>query len=70
MGMKASATQRVGLYELKQHKLWFHKEYLQPLVQRRQDKIQLFTGSQPKKCRESKSLSLLTDQEKISENRK
>ena len=70
--MKASATQRIGLYELKQHKLWFHKEYLQPLVQRKQNKIQLFTGSQPKQCRESKqceALSLLTVQEKISENR-
>ena len=40
MRMKASPTQSLGLYELKQHKPWFHEEYLQPLVQRKQDKIQ------------------------------
>ena len=32
MRMKASATQSLGLYELKQHKPLFHEEYLQPLV--------------------------------------
>jgi len=40
---------------------WFHEEYLQPLVQRKQDKIQLFTGSQPKRCRESKQCKALID---------
>jgi len=54
MRMKASTTHSLGLYELKQHKPLFHEEYLQPLVQRKQAKIQLFTGSQPKQCRESK----------------
>ena len=54
MGMKASTTQSLGPYELKQHKPWFHEEYLQPLVQRKQAKIQLVTGSQPRQCRESK----------------
>jgi len=53
MRMKASATQSLGLYELKQHKPWFHEEYLQPLVQRKQAKIQLVTEYQPKQCRES-----------------
>jgi hypothetical protein len=70
MGMKASATPSLGLYELKQHKPWFH-EYLQPQVQRKQVKIQLVTGSQPKQCRESKqckALSLLTVQGKKSES--
>jgi len=65
--MKASPTHNLGLYELKQHKPWFDEEYLQPLVQRKQAKIQLFTGSQPKQCRESqqcKALSLLTVQKK------
>jgi hypothetical protein len=45
MKMKASATQSLGVYELKQHKPWFHEKYLQPLVQRNQAKIQLVTGS-------------------------
>ena len=70
--MKASPTHSLRLCELKQHKPWFHEEYLQPLVQRKQAKIQLFTGSQPKQCRESKqckALSLLTVQEKISESK-
>jgi hypothetical protein len=58
MRMKASPTQSVDLYELKQHKPWFHEEYLQPLVQRKQAKIQLFTGSQLKQCRESKCKAL------------
>ena len=52
--MKASPTHSLRLCELKQHKPWFHEEYLQPLVQRKQAKIQLFTGSQPKQGRESK----------------
>jgi hypothetical protein len=38
-------------WEWKPH---LHREYLQPLVRRKQAKIQLFTGSQPKQCRESK----------------
>ena len=66
MRMKTSTTQSLRLYELKQHKPWFHEEYLQPLVRRKDAKIQ-FTGSQPKQCRESKqckALSLLTVQEK------
>ena len=57
----------IELHELKQHKPWFHEEYLQLLVQWKQAKIQLFTGSQPKQCTESKqckTLSLLTVQEK------
>jgi hypothetical protein len=61
MRMEASPTQ----------KPWFHEEYLQPSVQRKQAKIQLFTVSQPKQCRESKqckALSLLTVQEKIYES--
>jgi len=33
--MKVSAEQSLGLYELKQHKPWFHEEYLQLLVQRK-----------------------------------
>ena len=48
MRIKASSTQSLGLYEVKQHKPRFHEEYLQPLVQRRQAKIQLVTGSQNK----------------------
>jgi hypothetical protein len=69
--MKASPTHSLCLYELKQHKPLFHEEYLQPLVQRKQAKIQLFSGFQPKQCRESKqckALSLLTVQEKIFES--
>jgi hypothetical protein len=54
MRLKASTTQRLGMYELKQHKPWFHEEYLQRLIQRKQTKIQLVTESQPKQCRESK----------------
>ena len=50
MRMKAPPTESLGLYELKQHKPWFHEEYLHPLVQRKQAKIQLFTVSQPKQC--------------------
>jgi len=38
MRVKASPTHSLGLYELKQHKLWFHEEYLQSLVQRKQPK--------------------------------
>ena len=57
MRIKASPTQ--SLYELKQHKPWFHEEYLQPLVQRKQAKIQLFIGSQPKQCRESEQYTAL-----------
>jgi len=71
MRMKASPKQHTDLHELKQHKPWFHEEYLQPLVQRKQAKLQLFTGSELKQCREAKqckALSLLTVQEKISEN--
>jgi hypothetical protein len=67
MKMKASATQSLGVYKLIQHKPWFHEEYLQPLVQRKQTKIQLVTGSQPKQCTESKqykALYVLTFQEK------
>jgi hypothetical protein len=60
MRMKASPTQSLGLYELKQHKSWFHEEYLQPLVQRKQAKIQLFTLSQPEQCRESKQCKALS----------
>jgi hypothetical protein len=66
--MKASPIQSIGLYQLKQHKPWFHEEYLQLLVQRKQAKIQVFTVSQTKHCRESKqlkALSLQTVQEKI-----
>ena len=68
MRMKASPTQSLHLYELKQHKPWFREEYLQPVVQRKQAKIQVFTVSQTKHCRESKqlkALSLQTVQEKI-----
>jgi hypothetical protein len=32
--IKASSTQSPDLYELKQHKPWFHEEYLQPSVQK------------------------------------
>jgi hypothetical protein len=56
MRIKAAATQSLGLYELKQHKPWFHEEYLKPLVQRKQAKIQLVTGSQPIQCRESNNV--------------
>ena len=69
--MKASPTESIDLYELKQHKPWFHEEYLQPLVQRKQATLQLFTGSELKQRREfiqCKALSLLTVQEKISES--
>jgi hypothetical protein len=67
MSMKASLTQSLGPYELKQPQPWFHEEYLQSLVQTKQAKIQLFAGSQPKQCRESKqckALSLQVVQEK------
>jgi hypothetical protein len=37
--MKASPTHSLRLCELKQHKPWFHEEYLQLLVQRKQAKI-------------------------------
>ena len=43
MRMKASPTQSLGLYELKQHKPWFHKEYLQPFVERKQTKIVVYS---------------------------
>jgi hypothetical protein len=33
--MKASATERVGYCELKQHKLWFDEECLELLVGRK-----------------------------------
>jgi hypothetical protein len=49
--MKDSAKQSLGVYELKQHKPWFHGEYLQLLHQRKQAKIQLVTGSKPNQCR-------------------
>jgi len=52
MRMKVSPTQSLGLYEIKQHIPCFHEKYLQLLVQRKQANIQLFTGSQPKKCRD------------------
>jgi hypothetical protein len=60
MRMKASPTQSLVLYELKQHKPWFHEEYLQPLVQRKQAKMQLFMGSKPKQWRESKQCKALS----------
>ena len=60
MRMKASPTQSLGLYELNQHKPWFHEEYLQPLVQRKQAKIQLFKVSQPEQCREPKQCKALS----------
>ena len=41
--MKVPPTQSTYLHELKQHKPWFHEEYLQPFVQRKQGKIHLFT---------------------------
>ena len=56
---------------MKQLKPWFHEEYLQPLVQRKQAKLQLFAASELKQCREfkqCKALNLLTVQEKISES--
>ena len=59
MRMKAPATQSLGPYELKQYKPWCHEEYLQPLVQRRQVKMQFVTVSQPKQCRESKQCKLI-----------
>ena len=43
MRMKVPPAQSTDLHELKQHKQWFHEEYLEPLVQRKQGKIQLFT---------------------------
>jgi len=36
--MKASPTHIISLYEMKEYKPWFHEEYLQPLVQRKQAK--------------------------------
>jgi hypothetical protein len=71
MRMKAPPTYSIDLHELKQLKPWFHEEYLQPLVQRKQAKLQLFTASELKQCREfkqCKALNLLTDQEKIFES--
>ena len=58
--IKASPTQSPGLYELKQRKPWFHEEYLQLLVQRKQAKIQLFTASQPEQGRETKQCKALS----------
>ena len=49
--MKASAKESLGLYELKQHISWFHEEYLQLLVQRKQAKIELVTGYKQKQGR-------------------
>jgi hypothetical protein len=40
--IKLSATESLGLYELKQHKLWFDEECSQ------------FSGKQAKKCSEYK----------------
>ena len=57
--MKPSPTHSIGLYEMKKHKPWSHEEYLQSLVQRKQAKIQLFTGSQPKQRRESKQCKVI-----------
>jgi hypothetical protein len=37
--IKVAAKQSLGLHELKQHKAWFHEEYLQLFVQRKQDKM-------------------------------
>jgi len=37
--MKASPKHSLGQYDLKQHKLWFHEEYLQYSYQRKQAKI-------------------------------
>jgi hypothetical protein len=59
MGMKTSPTESLGLYDLKQHKPWFHEEYWERLVQIKQAKLQLVTGSQPKQCRESKKCTAL-----------
>ena len=49
--MKASAKESLGLYELKQHISWFHEEYLQLLVQRKQAKIELVMGYKEKQRR-------------------
>jgi hypothetical protein len=54
------AKQGLQLYKLKQHKPWFHEEYLQLLVQWKQAKIQPVTGSQPKQCRETKQCKALS----------
>jgi hypothetical protein len=51
MRMNASTKQGLGLYELKQHIPWFHEEYLQILVQIKQAKIELVTGSKTKQCK-------------------
>ena len=51
MRMKALAKQNLSQYELKQHKPWFHEEYLQLLDQRKKAKIQFVMGSKPKECR-------------------
>ena len=60
MRIKASPTESLGLYELMQQKPWFHDKCLQYSVQKKQIKIQLFTGSQPKQCRESKQCKALS----------
>jgi ribosomal protein S3AE len=67
MKMKASTTQSLGLYELKKHKPWFHEEYLQPLVQRKQAKIQFITAVPTKaeyRIKRCKALSSQAVQEK------
>ena len=38
--MKVPPAQSTDLHELRQHKPWFHEEYLQTFVQRKQGKIQ------------------------------
>jgi len=42
--IKVTAKQSLGLYELKQHKPWFHEEYLKLSIQRKQDKMQFVMG--------------------------
>jgi len=49
--IKTSATESLGLYELKQQKPWFGEECFGFLVQRKQAKLQWGTASKPKKCR-------------------
>jgi hypothetical protein len=60
MGMKASPTESLGLYDLKQHIPWFHEEYWETSVQIKQTKLQLVTGPQPKQCRESEECRALS----------
>ena len=48
--IKTSAKESLGLYELKQHILWFDEEGSRYFRSKKQKKNAVVTGSKPRKC--------------------